>query len=347
MKTTIRALLAPCMVVASALLLAGCGASTLDFSNAQVVNGKIYRASADKPYSGHVTNVPERSILWSRQDYAAYSNTIANIYLELGLNAPYYNAFCDVDAKDGVLSGRSVCRAAGDQFLVSETNFDKGVLDGRVKTYFPGKEGRPAAEASFDNGILDGDFTMYGPASGRKIFRATLKNGKLHGKQEMFDDESGKLVFRTVYSKGLVDGELERYARGTDRLTYRVKMVDGVKDGIEETYDVFSGKLQDRRGWKMGKLHGDVVAATQDQDKNTTDELKVVARYDNGVQLPMAPVAPTANTATSTTAPTPAKIQGCLDARIVAFRIQHGEDEVITADQLSEWESDCRDGKGA
>jgi hypothetical protein len=47
----------------------------------------------------------------------------------------------------------------------------------------------------------------------------------------------------------------------------------------------------------------------------------------------------------SGTPPTPAKLQGCVDARVVAFRIQRGNDEVITADQLSEWEAECREGK--
>uniref|UniRef100_C5CKG3 MORN repeat variant n=1 Tax=Variovorax paradoxus (strain S110) TaxID=543728 RepID=C5CKG3_VARPS len=339
MKQTLKALIAPCMAVATTFLLAACSPSTLDFRNAEIVDGKIFRAGADKPYSGHLTNVPERSILPLRQDYAAYAQTISSISLELGIPDTYYMAFCDVDAKDGVLHGRAVCRTTRDQFLTQEMGFDKGVLDGRIKTYFPGKEGKLAAEATYDNGVLDGDMTMYGPESGRKIYQASLKGGKLQGKQEMFDDKSGKLVFRTAYSKGNVDSEIVRYAQGTDRLTYRARMVGGLKDGIEEEYDVFSGKLSVRREWKMGKLHGDVVAATRGDDGGPTDELKIVDRYDNGVRVPLAPAL--------TPAPSNAalNVQGCVDARVVAFRVQHGEDEVITADQLGEWEAECRSGK--
>jgi len=345
MKTIIKALLAPCMSVAAAFLLAGCGLSTLDFRNAEVVNGKIFRAGADKPYSGHLTNAPARAAIVGRKDYAAYQQVLSNVYTSLGIQAGIYTgaAVCDVDVDQGVLDGKAVCRATADQLLSDEMSFDKGALDGRIKTYFPRNGGKLAAEAQFDNGVLDGDMTMYGPESGRKILQVSFKQGRVHGKQEIVDDETGKLVFRATYSKGLVDGELVRYSRGTDRLEYRVRMVDGVKDGIEENYDVFSGKLRDRSGWKMGKLHGDVVAATQDSDRNTTDELKVVARYDNGVEVPLAPTA----TSTVTVVPPGAasNVQGCVDTQIAAFRVQHGEDEVITADQLGEWEAECRGGK--
>lgn len=347
MKTIIKALLAPCMSVAAAFLLAGCGPSTLDFRNAEVVNGKIFRAGADKPYSGHLTNVPARTAIMGRKDYAAYQQILSNVYTSLGIQAEIYTgaAFCEVDAKQGLLDGGAVCRATADQLLSDEMSFDKGALDGRIKTYFPRNGGKLAAEAEFDNGVLDGDMTMYGPQSARKILQVSFKQGRVHGKQEIVDDETGKPVSRATYSKGLVNGELVRYSRGTDRLEYRVRMVDGVKDGIEENYDAFSGKLRDRSGWKMGKPHGEVVVATLDNDRNPTDELKVVQRYDNGVLLPSEPAATTAAEAATVAPATPAKLQGCIDARIVAFRIQHGDEEVITADQLSEWETECREGK--
>lgn len=345
MKTIIKALLAPCMSVAAALLLAGCGPSTLDFRNAEVVNGKIFRAGADKPYSGNLTNAPARAAIVGRKDYAAYHQILSNVYSSLGIQADIYTAVaaCDVHVDQGVLDGKAVCRATADQLLSDEMSFDKGALDGRIKTYFPRNGGKLAAEAQFDNGVLDGDMTMYGPESGRKILQMSFKQGKVHGKQEIVDDETGKLVSRATYSKGLVNGELVRYSRGTDRLTYRVRMVDGIKDGIEENYDVFSGKLRDRSGWKMGKPHGDVVVATLDSDRNPTDELQVVARYDNGVEVPLAP---TAKSAVTVVPPgTASNVQGCVDTQIVAFRVQHGEDELITADQLGEWEAECRSGK--
>ena len=347
MKSIIKALLAPCMPVAAALLLAACGPSTLEFRNAEIVQGKIFRAGADKPYSGHLTNAPARAAIVGRRDYAAYQQVLSNVYTSLGIQAGIYTgaAVCDVNVEQGVLDGKAVCRATADHLLSDEMTFDKGALDGRIKTYFPRNGGKLAAEAQFDNGILDGDMTMYGPESGRKILQVSFKQGKLHGKQEIVDDETGKLVFRATYSKGLVDGELVRYSRGTDRLEYRVRMVDGVKDGIEENYDAFSGKLRDRQGWKMGKLHGEVVVATLDKDRNPTDELKIVDRYDNGVLVPIEPAATTATEAATVAPVTSAKLQGCIDARIVAFRIQNGDEEMITADQLSEWEAECREGK--
>jgi len=198
MKTIIKALLAPCMSVAAALVLAACGPSTLDFRNAEVVNGKIFRAGADKPYSGNLTNAPARAAIVGRKDYAAYHQTLSNVYSSLGILADIYTAvaMCNVHVEHGVLDGKAVCRATADQLLSDEMSFDKGALDGRIRTYFPRNGSKLAAEAQFDNGVLDGDMTMYGPESGRKILQMSFKQGKVHGKQEIVDDETGKLVFR-------------------------------------------------------------------------------------------------------------------------------------------------------
>ena len=169
MKTIIKALLAPCMSVAAALLLTACGPSTLEFRNAEVVNGKIFRAGADKPYSGHLTNIPARTAIMGRRDYGAYHQTLSNVYTSLGIQADIYTAVavCDVDVDQGVLDGKAVCRATADQLLSDEMSFDKGTLDGRIKTYFPRNGSKLAAEAQFDNGVLDGDMTMYGPGRRR------------------------------------------------------------------------------------------------------------------------------------------------------------------------------------
>jgi hypothetical protein len=61
------------------------------------------------------------------------------------------------------------------------------------------------------------------------------------------------------------------------------------------------------------------------------------------VKVPLAPTA----TSTVTVVPPGAasNVQGCGDTQIVAFRVQHGEEEVITVDQLGEWEAECRGGK--
>ncbi|MDR6524361.1 antitoxin component YwqK of YwqJK toxin-antitoxin module [Variovorax paradoxus] len=341
MKHILKALAAPCMAVAAAFLMAACSPSTLDFRNAEVVNGKIFRAGADKPYSGHITNVPERTVLVGRKDYAPYQQSISNAYLALGIRGGYYTgqALCDVDVKKGLFDGRATCRSDAGQFLAYEVSFDEGRLDGPIKTYYQRKEGRLAAEGNYDKGVLNGPLKVYGPAAGRLILQANFKEGKSHGKEELFDEDSGKLFSRLTYVNGTVNGEIVRYAHGTDRLTYRANAIDGLKDGVEEEFDYFSGKLAIRREWRKGKQHGDAVAATLDEMKRPTDELKVVARFDNGVEVPLAPAI----------APTPASgtpnVQGCVDTRIVTFRIQHGEDEVITADQLGEWEAQCRSGK--
>lgn len=332
-----RVLCAPLVAACvSAVLLAGCGPSTLDFRNAELVNGKLYRARSDKPFSGHVTNVPERAVL-VRKEYQPFSSTITNVLSALNINLGLWPpSLCDVDADEGILDGAAVCRSGSGQFLAYEMEFDQGVLDGRVRVYYPNAGDKPMAQARYAKGVLDGEMTMWGPATGREILRMQWKKGKPHGKEEIFDDKTGKLVSRVSRRDGVIQGEMVRYAQGTDRLVYRVNSIDGIKDGIEERYDYWSGKLEERQEWRKGKLHGDVVRAKLDSANKTTDELQVIGRYDNGVEVPL-------NRAPSTAEPE--AVQRCVETQTVAFRVQHGEEEVITADQLSEWETECREGK--
>ncbi|MDR6522175.1 antitoxin component YwqK of YwqJK toxin-antitoxin module [Variovorax paradoxus] len=406
MKTHIQALLAPCMSVAAALLLAACGPSTLEFRNAEIVQGKFYRQGADKPFSGKIDNVPSHTIL-IRKEFDTISTLPTNV-LDKAAPGVQHNALgqvCEVRVDEGVLDGATTCTTGAGKFKAYEMTFDQGVLTGEFKFYFPGTN-KPEAVVRTDHGVLDGRSVVYGPESGREVYNATFKQGKLARTEEIFDDQTGKLVRRTPVEDGAITGEIVEYTKHGAQLSYRANVQMGLKHGVEEKFIEESGILEYRQNWVMGKLDGEVVRSKRDpKTERTVNEQYVAARYENGklvyeanareqyipdqeqiaedarqekiracvkerrdkltqegrgfyadsaigqltAECYHAVVAATSNTSgtalSSGTEPTPAKLRSCVDTRIVAFRVQHGEDEVITADQLGEWEAECRSGK--
>lgn len=406
MKTHIKARLAPCMSVAAALMLAGCGPSTLEFRNAEIVQGKFYRQGADKPFSGKIDNVPSHTIL-IRKEFDVVSSLPINVLNKAapGIQHSTLGQVCEVRVDKGVLDGATTCTTGAGKFKSYEMTFDQGVLTGEFKFYFPGTN-NPKAVIRTDHGVLDGRSVVYGPESGREVYNMTFKQGKLARTEEIFDDQTGKLVRRTPVEDGAITGEIVEYTKHGAQLSYRAHVQLGLKHGVEEKFVEESGILEYRQNWVMGKLDGEVVRSKRDpKTERTVNEQYVAARYENGklvyeadaregylpdqeqiaedarqeriracvkerrdklaqegrgilddsaigqltAECYHAVVAAASNTSatasSSGTEPTPAKLQGCVDTRIVAFRVQHGEDEVITADQLGEWEAECRSGK--
>ncbi|TSD55201.1 hypothetical protein FFI97_028115 [Variovorax sp. KBS0712] len=406
MKQILKALLAPSMAVAAAVLLAACGPTTMEFRNAEIVQGKFYRQGADKPFSGKIDNVPSHTIL-IRKEFEVVSALPTNVLDKAapGIQHNVMGQVCEVRVDKGVLDGTTTCTTGAGKFQAYEMTFDQGVLTGEFKFYFPGTN-KPKAVVRTDHGVLDGRSVVYGPESGREVLNVTFKQGKLAQTEEIFDDQSGKLVRRIPVEDGAITGEIVEYVKHGSQLYYRSHVQMGVKHGLEEQYVHESGVLEYRQNWVMGQLDGDVLRSKRDpKTERTVNEQYVAQRYANGkviyaadpsdgylpdleriaedarqekvracvkerrdklaqegrdflndtaidqlsAECYHAVVAATSSTPaaapSSGMALTPAKLQGCVDARIVAFRIQHGNDEVITADQLSEWESECREGK--
>jgi hypothetical protein len=63
-KTLLSALLT------ATVLLTACGGSVLDFRNAEISNGKLYKAGADAGFTGTVTNIPHIKLLSSQPGLA-------------------------------------------------------------------------------------------------------------------------------------------------------------------------------------------------------------------------------------------------------------------------------------
>ena len=74
--SAIRSLMLPGVVLAATVVLPGCGGSVLDFRNAEISNGKLYKAGADAVFTGTVTNIPQAKLLGSQPGLAQVNRTL-------------------------------------------------------------------------------------------------------------------------------------------------------------------------------------------------------------------------------------------------------------------------------
>ncbi|WP_062082213.1 hypothetical protein [Caballeronia udeis] len=71
----------------------------MDYRNAEISNGQIFAGGDNKPFSGHLTNLPEQQIRNSR-------NGLAQVMQVVGLGNQNFHGnssavLCDVDVKNG------------------------------------------------------------------------------------------------------------------------------------------------------------------------------------------------------------------------------------------------------
>lgn len=218
-----------------------------------------------------------------------------------------------------------------------------------------------SAEVSVKDGLLDGKATC--TFRGKKSAELGFKEGKKHGEWRTFDDK-GEVYARVGWSNDRKDGVEKIY--GVNHLNPPEPLVDliwkngkqtgtvsdndvfivfryrdGQREGEQLGYSVHDGAalyLFRRESYAEGRLHG-LTKILNPQGQVIREEIYKDGDLVSSKEVGQAkPPQAQANAAVL-------NVQGCVDTRIVAFRVQHGEDEVITADQLGEWEAECRSGK--
>ncbi|OQS35166.1 hypothetical protein B0T40_13490 [Chromobacterium haemolyticum] len=319
---------------AMAVALAGCSGHVLEFRNAEVVNGKIYKSGANEPFSGKVTNVPAAQIFRGLDGISAFLSTAKNV-----LGSPLdVSSLCSIEIQDGILDGKAECQQPNSNHLVMQLNFSQGLLDGNFKTFTPADPDQPVISATFNKGRANGKLEIFSPQTHKLIYHVNWENGSLVGTEEGFDANTGNLTARDQIENGKHQGEQIRYAPDGKRVIYRVKYVDGLKEGVEEAYDPNSGKRTLRAEWARGALNGTYQTwkdGVLDQD----------GKYENGSEVKYS-TADDRERAKETAQPSDA-LSACQEAWITAFRKEspQGEDALVTHDQLTEWEQQCKQGK--
>ncbi|QND83275.1 YwqK superfamily antitoxin [Chromobacterium vaccinii] len=320
--------------VVIAASLAGCSGRVLEFRNAEVVNGKIYKSGANEPFSGKVTNVPAAQIFRGLDGISAFLSTAKNV-----LGSPLdVSSLCTVEIQDGILDGKAECQQPNSSNLVMQLNFSQGLLDGNFKTFTPADPDQPVINATFNKGRANGKLEIFSPQTHKLIYHVNWENGSLVGTEEGFDANTGNLIARDQIENGKLQGEQIRYAPDGKRVIYRVKYVDGLKEGVEEAYDADSGKPTLRAEWTSGALNGTYQTwkdGVLDQD----------GKYEHGTEIQLS-TAYDRERAKETAQPSDA-LNACQEAWVAAFRkaSPNGDFALINQDQLAEWQQQCKQGK--
>lgn len=356
--------------LAVAALLAGCKGDVLDYRNAQMVNDKVYDGNANEPFSGKLTNVPDRSLLIEQAGFQL-TGKLASIALADSVPAAESNAqsflgssgaetllsgaVCDVQINGGVPDGPAVCKAPQSEVVRIETSFKHGTLDGSFKL-FGGQSDGTLLEVTFSNGQPNGTEKVYSWTDHKLIHSFPWNKGIAAGTEEAFDSNTGALVKRATFVNGKYEGEVVHYAPDGKQVTIRATYVNGKLNGPYKEWDPSGTLIADKvysNGVEVGADGSDVGACVNEWDNAyravpgrpafPAPELKRLweASCQAG-EHPPAPDSETPSPAVSSENPAP---HDCVKAWTAAYRHENVGDAVVTADQLSEWQSWCEEGK--
>ncbi|RDU94943.1 toxin-antitoxin system YwqK family antitoxin [Trinickia dinghuensis] len=357
-------------IAIAAVVLAGCKGEVLDYRNAQMVNGKVYDGSANEPFSGKLTNVPDRSLLIQQAGFQMVGK-LASIALADGVPATERNvqsflgragaetllsgALCDVQIEGGLPNGPAVCKAPQSDVVRIATSFKHGALDGSLKLS-GGQSDGPLLEATFSNGQPDGTEKVYSWTDHKLIHTFPWSKGVAAGTEEAFDANTGALVKRATFVDGKYEGEVVHYAPDGKQVTLRATYVNGKLNGPYKEWDPSGPLIADKtysNGVEVGADGSDVGSCVNEWE----DAYRAVPSHPafpapeltqkweascRAGKHPSAPDAEMPSPAVSIEKPTS---DGCVKAWTAAYRHENGDDAVVTTDQLGEWKSWCKVGK--
>lgn len=262
-------------------LFSACSKEPLDFRNSELSNGAVYVQGANKPFTGHVTNIPMSQIPLARGQNKMLGELIGKYVKESGdgemgevifasiigslLNGKDNSAvLCNIDVKDGIPDGKFKC------FYTNEIDYMSG---------------------NFSNGKFDNQLILYRPFDHKnhEVMSVDLKDGKLAGNLMIKSYLTGDSIYEETREENLVTGKY--YAPN------KVLVIEFEKDGNnlvkQKSYEPVSGKLIGEMSFKPQSNqmdHG--IFATYRRtvsagEKYITPEspwaVTQVVKYENGI----------------------------------------------------------------
>lgn len=270
--------------------------------------------------------------------------------------------FCTINVDSGRLAGKVSCSAAGSDDVVLETAVGKNAtFDGLLNSYVhdDGKQ-YPLVSATLSNGKLMGMLTIYSARTHTVVASLMYANGLANGAADVFDENTGGKLEDATYVDGKLDGNVTDWAPGGKVIIGKGHISHGVFDGAQEIFDPATGNKTAEAHWANGKLNGvqrhwdaqgNLTAATNYQDgiPVQSDSASTDSASNQPGQVPSTGNQSGAqtDTAQATTSQQPAENDSdrCVDAWIFAYRKEKGDDAIVSNDQVTEWESSCKQGK--
>lgn len=316
------------------LWAAGCSQNVLDFRNAEVSNGKIYADGANKPFTGKVTHIPDGQILRNQAVMPSFFQPLRVLYLQKDGHmldkVLLTGSLCDVQVREGVLHGETICKFPQSDAKRYEMTFKEGRLDGQITFYGPPPRNWVVVKGAVSEGVLDGTLEVISPKTQKLVHRQHLKKGVNQGSETVWDEDTGQEVGKATYVDGKVDGPILRFAADGKTPVYRAVAIRGVLNGTEEIFDPKTGVLTRKVEWSHGKRHG----AWKEWDPDGK------LRVDNVYQDDRLVSTRNARAASPDSA-------DCERAWLEAHRRHVGPDAPVSAAQLGEWQEMCQEGKQA
>lgn len=326
-----------CVATAALVLnLSACGNKSLDFRNAQIVNGKVYAEGANEPFSGKLTNVPNGVILDNLGSFAKFSNVVRKSLPQLDVGparasslAYFYSGaretvgvFCDTEIRNGLLDGSTTCSTANTQNVLLAMKFSSGKLDGKLTSYVPGGNNQVISEVAFVDGQPDGTQEIFSPSTKKRVHVIHWDKGLPIGAEEGFDENTGNRILQATYVNGQLDGPFTRYAAESGQVTMKATFSGGKQLGLQEGFDPESGRLISRADFVDGKLQG------------------IAQRWDNSGKLIFEH-----EYRDGQTVPDSEQVNDCLAHKLSAY--ERTSTNLWTPDQREMWHAECRNGEAA
>ncbi|VCN33738.1 toxin-antitoxin system YwqK family antitoxin [Burkholderia pseudomallei] len=357
-------------VAIAAVLLAGCKREVLDYRNAQMVNGKVYDGSANEPFSGKLTNVPDRSLLIEQAGYQLTAK-LASIALADSVPATERNAqsflgrsgaetllsgaACDVQIDGGLPDGPAVCKAPQSEVVRIETSFKHGTLDGSFKL-FGGQSDGTLLEVTFSNGQPNGTENVYSWTDHKLIHSFPWNNGIAAGTEEAFDPNTGALVKRATFVDGKYEGEVVHYSPDGKQIILKSTYTNGKLNGAYKEWDAAGTLVADKTyadGVEVGADGSDVSACVSEWDdayravpgRPAFPPAELEQQWETSCRAGKRPSTPPPKLPGSTVSRELPAPSSCVDAWTAAYRREKGDDALVTTDQLGEWQFSCNAGK--
>ena len=325
----IRSQLMPAIALVFSSLLSGCNDSVLDLRNAQIVNGKVYQADANEPFSGTLTNLPASQLFNQQPGFRQVANAISNTGALMSTSARALQSFgglsnasvllpkalCAVSIKNGATDGKATCTAPQSDVVRIKATFSSAALAGDFTLYDEtGK--RPLITASFVEGRPDGALNIYSPSTGNLIHTVSWQKGVLAGEEKAFDETTGNQAMAATLVDGRYEGDFVRYAPDGKRVVYDVKYSNGLMEGEEKAFDPATGALIGQAEYLHGKLQGTTKRWKSD------GRLIFEKRYEAGQEVPASD-----------------SIKACVEQH----RLKDNSAASFYVAQNDEWEAQCEE----
>lgn len=317
--------------------LSGCFNEKLDWRNADVANGKIYKKDANEPFTGKVTGYPFKDLA-GRSPQLFKARHLLMVYGDSGDDL--INAVCDIQVSKGELISDLKCENRLTRTIFTAETED-GVLHGPFTIHQSKEDDTARVVFNFDNGRLHGEAKILDKFSKDPRYESMWVSGQTT-MEKVYDKETHALVHESHFDKGRPDGPMIRYTPDGKTVTYSANYIDGSLEG--QMLEVWINEMTYReatylKGSMRRQIYGNVVG-----DGKRVPNREIIYGEDGHEISNRSLTDPTLEKAiqVKSTASDP---QACVDSWMAAFRKEVGQDAMVTMDQVGEWEGWCKSGK--